>query len=101
MYDLSTLDCLDFSADKFARNKLHEQYSLGSSIYGFFPGYTEPGTGVYFNKDVLKKAGIDPDSIYDLQKKGKWTWDKFEELMANASNSPRMAYSVKWAAFLT
>ena len=82
MYDLSTLDCLDFSADKFARNKLHEQYSLGSSIYGFFPGYTEPGTGVYFNKDVLKKAGIDPDSIYDLQKKGKWTWDKFEELMA-------------------
>jgi hypothetical protein len=81
MYDLSKLDCLDFSAEKFARNKLHEQFTLGNSVYAFFAGYSEPGTGVYFNKQVLKDAGIDPDSIYDLQKNGKWTWDKFEELM--------------------
>nr|MCR4867673.1 hypothetical protein [Lachnospiraceae bacterium] len=41
MYDLSTLDCLDFSEDKFQRNKLHEQYCSGSSIYAFFPGFSE------------------------------------------------------------
>lgn len=81
MYDLSTLDCLDFSSEKFARNKLHEQYSVGSSIYAFFPGYSEPRTGVFFNKQVLRNAGIDPDSIYEAQKNGTWTWDKFEEIM--------------------
>ena len=40
MYDLSTLDCLDFSAPKFARNKLHEQYSKGDSIYAMYAGYS-------------------------------------------------------------
>ena len=58
MYDLSTLDCLDFSEDKFQRNKLHEQYCSGSSIYAFFPGFSEPRDGVYFNKQVLKDAGM-------------------------------------------
>ena len=81
MYDLSTLDCLDFSADKFTRNKIHEKLSSGSSIYGFYAGYSEPATGVYFNKQVLRNAGIDPDSIYEAQKNGTWTWDMFEDLM--------------------
>lgn len=37
---------------------------------------------MYFNKQVLRNAGIDPDSIYDAQKKGTWTWDMFEKLIA-------------------
>lgn len=82
MYDLSTLDCLDFSSEKFMRNRLHEQYSFGKSIYAFFPGYAEPRDGVYFNKQVLKDAGIDPNTIYDAQKNGTWTWDMFDELMS-------------------
>jgi hypothetical protein len=82
MYDLSTLDCLDFSEDKFQRNKLHEQYSSGSSIYAFFPGFSEPRDGVYFNKQVLKDAGIDPNDIYEAQKNGTWTWDMFDEIMS-------------------
>jgi hypothetical protein len=82
MYDLSTLDCLDFTQDKFQRNKLHEQYCSGSSIYAFFPGFSEPRDGVYFNKQVLKDAGIDPESIYDAQKNGTWTWDMFDEIMS-------------------
>ena len=47
MYDLSTLDCLDFSSEKFQRNKLHEQYSKGDEIYAMYAGFTEPRTGVY------------------------------------------------------
>ena len=82
MYDLSTLDCLDFSAPKFARNKLHEQYSKGDSIYAMYAGYSEPRTGVYFNKRLLNDAGIDPDSIYEMQRDGSWTWDAFDNLMA-------------------
>ena len=81
LYDLSTLDCLDFSEDKFQRNLLHEQYSKGDSIYAMFAGYSEARTGVYFNKRLLQDAGIDPESIYDAQADGTWTWDKFDELM--------------------
>ncbi len=81
MYDLSTLDCLDFSDAKFTRNKLHEQYSKGDAIYAMYAGYSEARTGVYFNKRLLTEAGIDPESIYDMQADGTWTWDKFDELM--------------------
>ena len=82
MYDLSTLDCLDFSQEKFKRNMLHEQFTFGSSIYAFHADYAEPRTGVYFNKQVLKDAGIDPDDIYDAQKNGTWNWQMFDELMS-------------------
>ena len=81
MYDLSTLDCLDFTQDKFTRNKLNEQYSKGGATYAMYAGYSEGRTGVYFNKRVLTEAGIDPESIYDMQADGTWTWDKFDELM--------------------
>ncbi len=82
MYDLSTLDCLDFSEEKFQRNLLHEQYSDANGIYAMFAGFSEARTGVYFNKRLLNEAGIDPETIYDMQAKGTWTWDAFEELMA-------------------
>ncbi len=82
MYDLSTLDCLDFNDVKFQRNLLHKQYSKGDHIYAMFAGYSEARTGVYFNKRLLSDAGIDPESIYDMQADGTWTWDKFEELMS-------------------
>ena len=81
MYDLSTLDCLDFSDAKFQRNKLHEQFSQGSAIYAMYAGYSEPRTGVYFNKQVLKDAGVEADDIYDMQANGTWTWDAFDEIM--------------------
>lgn len=81
MYDLSTLDCLDFSESKF-KNKLHEKYSKGSAIYCMSTGDPEPRTGVFFNKRILTEAGIDPEEIYDLQASGDWTWDKFEEYLS-------------------
>ena len=82
MYDLSTLDCLDFSSQKFQANKTHEMYSKGDAIYCTFAGASEARTGVFFNKRLVTDAGIDPESIYDMQKDGSWTWDKFDELMA-------------------
>ena len=82
MYDLSTLDCLNFDDAKFQRNLLHKQYSKGSSIYAMFAGYSEARTGVYFNKRILTDAGIDPESIYDMQADGTWTWDAFADLMS-------------------
>jgi hypothetical protein len=81
MYDLATLDCLNFNDDLYQRNKLHEKFAKGNSIYAFFPGFSEPRTGVYFNKKVLADANIDFNEIYEAQKNDTWTWDKFEELM--------------------
>lgn len=81
MYDLSMLDCLNFSDSKF-KNKLHEKYSKGDAIYCMSTGDPEPRTGIYFNKRILTEAGIDPEEIYDLQASGDWTWDKFEEYLS-------------------
>lgn len=80
VYDLSTLDCIDFSQAEYANNA-HTLYTKGSGVYGFRAGWAEPRTGMYFNKRLLQDAGIDPESIYDLQKEDKWTWDAFEEML--------------------
>lgn len=80
MYDLATIPWLDFSTEKFTRNKNHELYSKGSSIYGMAAGYSEARTGIYFNKQVLTDAGVDPETLYDMQAAGTWTWDKFDEI---------------------
>lgn len=82
MTDLSQLDCLDFSKPQYQKNLLHEEYSKGDAIYAMYSGDSEPRTGIYFNKRLLTEAGIDPESIYDLQENNEWTWDKWEELMA-------------------
>ncbi len=82
LYDLSTLDCLDFSLPKFQNNKVAENYTVGGGTYAMYAGFSEPRTGVYFNKRVLTEAGIDPESIYDMQADGTWTWQAFDDLMA-------------------
>lgn len=41
---------------------------------------------LYFNKQLVKDAGYNPDDLYTLQKEGKWTWDKFEEIVVKISN---------------
>jgi hypothetical protein len=80
MYDLSTLDCLDFSDHKYQQNLLHEQYSYNGGIYAFYGSIAEPRDGVYFNKKLLEDGGHTADEIYDLQKNGQWTWDAFEQI---------------------
>lgn len=82
MYDLATLDCLDFSKEKFQANLLHKQYSKGGKTYAMYAGASEPRTGVYFNKRLLTEAGIDPETIYDMQANGTWTWDALLDLMS-------------------
>lgn len=79
MYDLSTLDCLDFSKAKWVSG-VHELCSKGGAIYACSPLIPEPRGGLYFNKRLLEEAGIDPADIYNWQESGEWTWDKFEEV---------------------
>jgi len=83
MYDLSTIDCLDFSEEKYQQNRTHEMYSYGKSIYCFFAGPSEPRDGIFFNPNVLKEGGHTADEIYDMQANGTWTWEAFEKIMAD------------------
>ena len=79
-YDLATLDCLDFSDEKW-NPAIKSMTTKGDSIYGMRAADAEPRGGVYFNKRLLTEAGIDPESIYDMQKDGTWTWEAFEEIL--------------------
>lgn len=81
MYDLSTLDCLDFSDPMFTKNKCNVQYTIGGGTYAMYPNNSEPRLGIFFNKRLLTDAGIDPDSLYDMVADGTWTWDKFTEIL--------------------
>ena len=55
--------------------------TVGGQLYGMYKGNSEPRGCLYFNKRVLEEAGIDWNTIYDLQKDGKWTWAAFEEML--------------------
>ena len=78
-WDLSKLDCLDFSDDKFDK-AIMSYGKRGDSIYCMRAEVSEPRGGLYFNKRLLREAGIDPDQIYKLQEEGKWTWEEFEKM---------------------
>ena len=55
--------------------------NLGGQVYGVTPNNPEPRGMVYFNKRILEDAGIDWESIYDMQADGTWTWDVFEQML--------------------
>ena len=55
--------------------------TYNGQVLGVLMGADEPREEVFFNKKVLEDAGIDYNELYDLQKSGEWTWDKFEEYM--------------------
>lgn len=80
MYDLSTLDCLDFSEAKWDKT-VEKIGTVGTARYLMRGEEHEPTTGVYFNKRLLKEAGVDPQSIYDMQANNTWTWEAFEGVL--------------------
>lgn len=80
-YDLSTLDCLDFTEDKWDA-ATQELMTKGDAIYGMRAEAPEPRGGIFFNKRLLEEAGVDPESIYDMQADGTWTWAAYEDLCA-------------------
>lgn len=58
-----------------------QMLTAGNSVYGASTGASEPRGVVYFNKRILDEAGIDWNSIYDMQAKGTWTWDVWEDML--------------------
>lgn len=80
--DLSKIPNVNWSDKKWNKAVLNILKN-GDSFYAFAYGKPEPKHCVFWNKRVLQENGYDPDVIYDLQKEGKWTWAKFEEMCAS------------------
>ncbi len=84
MYDLSTLDCLDFSEEKWNTNQLHKVASgQNGEVYAMRAIEPEPRGGIFFNKRLLEEAGYNPADIYTWIANGEWTWEKFETICAD------------------
>lgn len=79
LYDLNTLDVLDFSEEKWDASTGYLT-TQGKSTYGMRADAPEPRGGVFWNKRLFEEAGVDPDLPYDLQAKNEWTWETFEDL---------------------
>lgn len=77
MKDLSKLPELDFSEEKW-NPTVTDLMSIGDGIWGM-SSEREPRGGIFFNKRLLKEAGIPEEEPYELQAAGQWTWQKFEE----------------------
>lgn len=79
MYDLATLPALNLNEKKWQK-PVQDAMTMSGHIYGMRGVAAEPRGGLFFNKRMLKEAGIDPDSLYDMQKNGTWTWSAFEKI---------------------
>ncbi len=72
---------VNLSDSKWNRSTIR-QMTFGSRVLGVSTGYSEPRQCLFFNKRVLEEAGIDWNTLYDMQKAGTWTWSKFRNLLS-------------------
>ena len=71
---------IDLTAEKWNGSTLNFM-TKGGKVYGVATGNSEPRQCLYFNKRVLEEAGIDWETIYDMQAENTWTWEAFEEML--------------------
>ena len=57
-------------------------FTYNGKVYAFTNGYggSSQAAVVFWNKRLFREAGLDPNLLYDLQKEGTWTWDKYLEI---------------------
>ena len=79
LYDLGTLKSIDFADEKWNKGTM-ELTTVNGGVFGMRPMASEPRDGIWFNKRLLEEAGVEPDSLYDMQRDGTWTWAAFEDV---------------------
>lgn len=70
----------DLSGEKWNAANI-AMWAKNGEAYGVSTGAHEPRGVLYFNKRVLEEAGIDWNTIYDMQADGTWTWAAFEDML--------------------
>lgn len=73
-------DLVDLTDGEKWNQAMVDFMTLGDNVFGVSTGALEPRGCLYFNKRVLEEAGIDWETIYDMQADGTWTWEAFEEM---------------------
>ena len=73
-------DLIDLSDEQWNAGDV-DFMTKGGDVYGVATGHSEPRRCLYFNKRVLEEAGIDWNTIYDMQADGTWTWEAFETML--------------------
>lgn len=58
-----------------------EQGTYNDQLYSI--GFSESGVGFYYNKQMLKEAGVDLNTLPTVD--NPWTWEQFNELLATLS----------------
>ena len=78
--DWSKSEYIDLTAEKWNGATI-DFMTKGESVYGVWTGNSEPRQCLFFNKRVLEEAGVDWNTIYDMQAEGTWTWAAFEDML--------------------
>lgn len=78
--DLGVINFNDIKWDKF----VNDTTLVNGKHYGVWPldqAYTKVKYNqvMFFNKSLLTRSGV-TENLYQLQKEGKWTWDKMAEI---------------------
>lgn len=63
---VNVTDALGEEAQHDWQSNVVKQYTLRGSLWGV-PQLADPGIGLFYNEDLLKKAGVDPSSLAHLQ----------------------------------
>ena len=83
LYPVSTRRSVNWTATTPVEwnRSVHTAFTFGGRTFAFADGYggSQHAACVFFNKRLFRDAGLDPNLLYDLQKAGTWTWDKFLE----------------------
>ncbi|MCL2175216.1 MAG: extracellular solute-binding protein [Treponema sp.] len=84
LYPVSNSKAVDWNAVKPIEWNRHvaNAFTFDNKTYAFTVGYGSSGSAaaVFWNKRLFREAGLDPNLLYDLQKNGTWTWDKYLEI---------------------
>ncbi len=80
--DWANNDLIDLKDTELWNTGIVDFMTMGDKVLGVATGNPEPRQCLFFNKKVLEDAGIDWNTIYDMQRDGTWTWDAFEKLCA-------------------
>jgi ABC-type glycerol-3-phosphate transport system substrate-binding protein len=79
LYPIGDLKSFDGFKDTEKWSSVVKDFTTyNGKVWGYSRNPLPPWIGLFYNKTMFKANGL-PD-LYELQKKGEWTWDKFYEI---------------------
>ena len=78
-YPVSDLKAININDTNRWNIGICDMYTYNGKNYGLAEKGILWGQGLFVNIDLLKRSGV-TENIYDLQRDGQWTWDKFLEI---------------------